>query len=64
MNFLCTGYRTDGLLDVHVITDEDFERRSTFAVKISAVTDAARPLEPGPETPRGDDVDGGRGVGI
>lgn len=44
MNFLRTGYRTKELLDVHLITDEDIERQSSYAVKISAVTDAARPL--------------------
>ena len=44
MNFLRTGYRTDGLLDVHLITDADIERRSSFAVKIGAVTDAAYEL--------------------
>jgi len=45
-NFLRTGYRSDGLLDVHVITDEDIERRTSFAVKIGAITDPARPLLP------------------
>jgi len=45
MNFLRTGYETDGLLDVHIITDEDIKNRTSFAVKIGAVTDAARPLE-------------------
>jgi hypothetical protein len=44
MNFMQTGYRTGGLLDVHYVTDEDIARRSSFAVKIDAVTDAARPL--------------------
>ena len=44
MNYLRTGYRTDGLLDVHYVTDEDCEQRTSFAVKIGAVTDAARPL--------------------
>ncbi len=44
MNYLRTGYQTDGLLDVHIITDEDIERRTSYAVKIGAVTDAARPL--------------------
>ncbi len=44
MNFLKTGYRTGGLLDVHIITDEDIASRSSFAVKINAVTDPARPL--------------------
>ncbi len=44
MNYLRTGYQTDGLLDVHIITDEDIERRTSYAIKIGAVTDAARPL--------------------
>jgi predicted nucleotidyltransferase len=44
MNYLRTGYRTGGLLDVHIVTDEDIEKKSSFAVKIGAVTDAARPL--------------------
>lgn len=49
MNYLRTGYRTSGLLDVHYVTDEDFARRSSFAVKVGAVTDAARPLPMPPE---------------
>jgi len=44
MNFLRTGYRTDGLLDVHLVTDKDIAERSSFAVKIDAVTDPARKL--------------------
>jgi pyruvate,water dikinase len=44
MNFLRTGYRTDGLLDVHLVTDQDIAERSSFAVKIDAVTDPARKL--------------------
>ncbi|MDH3198305.1 MAG: pyruvate, phosphate dikinase [Candidatus Krumholzibacteria bacterium] len=44
MNYLRTGYRSDGLLDVHLITDDDIEKRTSWAVKIGAVTDAARPL--------------------
>ena len=47
MNFLRTGYRTTGLLDVHIITKEDIENRDSYAVKIGAVTDAARPLPVG-----------------
>lgn len=45
MNFLRTGRETDGLLDVHIITDEDIKNKTSYAVKIGAVTDAARPLE-------------------
>ena len=44
MNFLRTGYRTAGLLDVHLVTDADIEKKTSWAVKIGAITDAARPL--------------------
>jgi len=44
MNFLRTGYRCQGLLDVHLITDADIAERSSYAVKIDAVTDPARKL--------------------
>jgi hypothetical protein len=44
INFLRTGYRSDGLLDVHVITDKDIALKTSFAVKINAITDEARPL--------------------
>jgi len=42
MNYLRTGYRTEGLLDVHLVTDADIEKRTSYASKIGAVTDAAR----------------------
>ena len=51
MNYLRTGYKTNGLLDVHLITDKDIEDRTSFAVKTDAITDAARPLRIR-ETPR------------
>jgi hypothetical protein len=51
MNFLRTGYRADGLLDVHFVTDEDIARGSSYAVKIGAVTDPARPLRLAPQEP-------------
>ncbi len=44
INFLRTGHKTDGLLDVHIITDKDIEKRDSFAIKIGAVSDPARPL--------------------
>jgi hypothetical protein len=44
INYLRTGYRSGGLLDVHIVTDEDVAKRTSYAVKIGAVTDAARPL--------------------
>ena len=40
-----TGYDTEGLLDVHLITDEDIKNRTSFAVKIGAISDAAKPLK-------------------
>jgi hypothetical protein len=44
VNFLRTGYRSPGLLDVHLVTDEDLARQTSYAAKIFAVTDGARPL--------------------
>jgi len=44
INFLRTGYRTEGLLDVHLVTDENIRARDSFAVKIDAITDPARKL--------------------
>jgi predicted nucleotidyltransferase len=44
VNYLRTGYKMDGLLDVHYVTDEDIANRSSFAAKIDAITDPARPL--------------------
>ncbi len=45
MNYLRTGYRTQGLLDVQYITDEDIINKSCFASMIGAITDPARPLK-------------------
>jgi pyruvate,water dikinase len=44
LNYRNTGYRTGGLLDVHLVTDDDMAKKTSFAVKIGAVTDAARKL--------------------
>ena len=44
MNYMRTGIRTERLLDVHLVTDEDIERKSSYAIKIGAITDAAQPL--------------------
>ncbi len=51
INFLRTGYKTDGLLDIHIITDEDIKKRDSFAIKIGAVSDPARPLPLGVALP-------------
>jgi predicted nucleotidyltransferase len=44
MNFERTGERCGGLLDVHFITDDDIAHRTSYAVRIGAATDAAKPL--------------------
>ncbi len=44
MNYLRTGYKSDGLLDIHLVTDEDIRKKTSYAVKIGAITDAAREL--------------------
>ena len=44
VNYLRTGYRSGGLLDFHFVTDEDLRKKTSYAVKIDAITDAARPL--------------------
>ncbi len=44
MNYLKTGCRTDGLLNIHLITDKDIQNRTSYAVKIGAITDPALPI--------------------
>ena len=44
INYLKTGYRIGGLLDVHIITDQDIKNKTSYAVKIGAVTDPARKI--------------------
>lgn len=44
VNFLRTGYKSEGLLDVHLVTDEDIENNTAYASKIGAANDAARQL--------------------
>jgi len=45
MNFLKTGYKTDGIIDLHLISDEDIKNKTSFASMIGAVTDAAKPIK-------------------
>lgn len=44
INFLKTGYKTNGMLDVHYITDEDIKNKTSYAIKINSVYDPAFPL--------------------
>jgi pyruvate,water dikinase len=55
INYLRTGYKTNGLLDVHLITDQDIRNRSSYAIKIGATSDAARPLPLGTALKKGED---------
>ncbi len=43
-NFQRTGYQTDKLIDLHLLTDEDIKAKTSFAVMIGAVNDPARLL--------------------
>jgi predicted nucleotidyltransferase len=44
MNYLKTGHKTDGLINAHLITDQDIRNRTSYAVKIGAITDPALPI--------------------
>lgn len=50
LNYLKTGYVSDGLLDLHYITDEDIEKKTSFASKIGAITDPAKQLKLGTDS--------------
>jgi len=49
LNEIRTGTKTDRLLDIHIITDEDIKNRDSYAVKIGSVHDPALPLSIGTE---------------
>ena len=44
MNYLKTGFRTEGLLNVHLVTDQDIQDRTSYAVKIGSIADPALPI--------------------
>jgi predicted nucleotidyltransferase len=50
MNYFNTGHKTEKILDIHYITDEDIKNKTSYALKIGALTDAARPLQMRPVT--------------
>lgn len=41
MNYQKTGYKTDGLLDVHCISNEDIENKTSYAAHISSTDEPA-----------------------
>jgi len=42
LNYMKTGYKSDGLIDLHIVTDQDIENKDSFASMIGAVTNGAR----------------------
>lgn len=44
INYLNTGYKSNGLLDIHYITDEDINNKTSYAIKINSIYDPANPL--------------------
>ncbi len=45
INYLKTGYKMSGMLDCHIITDEDIKMKNSFAIKIDNMTEPARRLD-------------------
>jgi len=43
-NYIRTGLRAEGLLDVHFVSDEDIAQQTAWASKIKTTGDGARPL--------------------
>ncbi|HWQ77906.1 MAG TPA: PEP/pyruvate-binding domain-containing protein [Anaerovoracaceae bacterium] len=41
MNYLKTGYQSEGLLDIHFVLDRDIENKDSYASKINSVYDPA-----------------------
>jgi predicted nucleotidyltransferase len=45
VNYLRTGVQSSGLLDIHYVNDDEVKKKTGFAAKIGAITDAARQLK-------------------
>jgi len=45
MNYMKTGYRTKGLIDLHLVTDEDIRNKTSFGVMIGNHTNRATPIK-------------------
>lgn len=45
MNYLKTGFKTSGLIDLHIITDKDLKERTSYAVMIGNHTNGATPIK-------------------
>ena len=44
LNYLRTGRKTASLLDIHLLSDDDLAKKTSYAAKIGATTDPARLL--------------------
>jgi len=44
LNYIKTGYKSVGLLDIHYITDKDIIDKTSYAIKIDSIYDPAYPL--------------------
>jgi len=45
INYMRTGYKTEGMLDVQFVSDSDISEKKGYAAKIGAATDPALPLK-------------------
>lgn len=46
ISFMRSGYRPEeGLIDYHIITDEDIKKKNSFATMIGSIENSARPLK-------------------
>jgi hypothetical protein len=52
MNYFRTGFHSDGLLDVHYITDEKIRGEKDVALRIKAPSGVVRELPLGPKSPK------------
>ena len=44
-NYMRTGYKCDGLLDVHIVTDKDIAEKGSWATHIDSVYGKAKELQ-------------------
>jgi hypothetical protein len=52
MNYFRTGFHSEGLLDVHFLTDEKIRGEKDVALRIKAPSDSVRELPLGPKSPK------------
>ena len=45
LNYLKTGYKTNGLIDLHIVTDQDIIKKTSFGVMIGNYTNGAKPIK-------------------